>query len=391
MADPAGNKSKGVPKRVVPGPRNTIHFDAAQLGQFLDAREKLDPANKAGVANRVFVRWPYRVATVTAKFFHPGGSESSFTVACRNLSAGGIGILHRTFLYKGTKCALLLPDTQGKLVNVPGKVVRCNHVQGTIHELGVEFDEPVRARDFVMMDPFADGFSFENVKPEDLKGTILYLEDSVLDQSLVRHFLRETQMRLLVADTAAAAHEKIAEGVDLILCDYNLGKENGVQFVQALRAEGIATPIIMVTADTSKQTRDAMMNAEANAFISKPLKAQTLFRAIAEFIVVGTSSSAFVSSLPMDHPNRGLLTTFVQQVRDYAKSLEKAVETNAIEQCRTLCLQVGGAAPVMGFDRLALVAKDAERSLEQGSKPAEAGGPLRRLIDSCRKVSDRAA
>jgi CheY-like chemotaxis protein/HPt (histidine-containing phosphotransfer) domain-containing protein len=391
MAIPAGRKPNSTSKSAAVPQPNTIHFNAEQLGEFLDAREKGDSSGKGGAANRVFVRWPYRVATVTAKFVHPGGSESSVTVACRNLSAGGIGILHRTFLHKGTKCVLSLPDTRGNLVNVPGIVVRCIHVQGTIHELGVQFAKPVRARDFVMMDPFADGFSFENVKPEDLKGTILYLDDSALDQSLVRHFLRETQMRLLVAEDRKAAVEKIAEGVDLILCDYNLANDNGAQVVQSLRADGVTSPIIMVTADTSKQTRDAMMNAEANAFISKPLSAQTLFRAIAEFIVVGTSSSAFISSLPMDHPNRGLLTTFVQQVRDYAKSMEQALESNALDKCRTLCLQVGGAAPVMGFDRLAAVAKDAEKSLAGMANAGEVSGPLRRLIDSCRKVSDRAA
>lgn len=269
-------------------------------------------------------------------------------------------------------------------------MVRCIHFRGTIHDVGIKFTAPVSARDFVKLDPFADGFSLEKVNPEDLKGSILYIEDSTLDQSLVRHFLRETQLRLQFATTKAEAFKKAGEGFDLILCDYNLGdNDDGAGIVKSLRDEGITTPIIMITADKSSTTRAKLIEAQANAFLPRPLQQNMLYRAIAEFMMTSSASGTLTSSLPPTHPNRGLLPTFVEQVRDYAKGLEKTIKDDNVLRCRSLCLQVAGAAPVMGFDKLAVLARDAEMAISASMSINEAKVPLRKLINACLKVTHK--
>ncbi len=365
--------------------KNTINFDTLALGKLLD---ELDAKN-GGKQNpkRQYVRWPYRVAAVKLTIQHQTGNPVTIYVACRNLSSGGIGVLHRAYVHKGTRVTIELPRVDGELIPIEGFVVRCVHVTGTIHDVGVQFNTPVQARDFVNLDPFADGFSLEKVNPEELKGNVLYVEDSTLDQSLVRHFLRETQLRLQVAVNKAEAVKKAAEGFDLILCDYNLGEDNGAEVVKELRDEGITTPIIMVTADKSPSTRAKLIDAQANAFLSKPLQQSMLFRAIAEFMISGASAGSLVSSLPPTHPNRALLPTFVEQVRDYAKGLEKTIKDNNVSRCRSLCLQIAGAAPVMGFEKLAELAQEAERAISASMSIQEAQSQLRQLMNGCIRVS----
>lgn len=375
-------------KAVAPSSSNTLNMDGASLERFLNSRDSKRGAVKDESLRRRHVRWPYRVAALRVEFTHPGGSDTKMMLACRNLSAGGVGLLHRNYVHKGTRCTVFLVDVHQREVGMPGTVVRCTHLDGPVHEIGVQFDAPLDAKQFVRLDPFDDGFSLEKVNPETLKGTVLYVEDSALDQALVRHYLRETQVVLQVVTTIEEAVEKALKHVDLILCDFDLGEHTGVELTQTVREKGISTPIIMLTADTSQVTRQLLSKVSADAFLAKPLKPATLYRAIAEFMVL-SEGGAMMTSLPAGHPSLGLIPTFVQQVRDYAKSLDKAIEAKSFSRCRSLCLQISGAAPVMGFDRLGALAKSAETALSASMSVPESIGPLKMLMTACMQVSSR--
>jgi HPt (histidine-containing phosphotransfer) domain-containing protein len=147
-------------------------------------------------------------------------------------------------------------------------------------------------------------------------------------------------------------------------------------------------PIILLTADTSPRTRQLLSKAQADAFLAKPLKPATLYQAIAEFMVAG-EGGVMQTALPAGHPSLGLLPTFVQQVRDYAKSLETAIASESASRCRALCLQIAGAAPVMGFDRLAAVARTAEEAVSANMHVPDAVGPMNMLVMACQQVSAR--
>ncbi len=385
MANPSPRR----PTQSGPQARNSVRLDHAQLDQFLNEREAARSGEKA--PGRAFVRLPFRVATVELKLVHPGQSEATVVVACYNLSAGGLGVLHSAYVYPGTKCLVRLPNVDGRKVDVPGVVVRCQHARGVVHDVGIRFNAPIEARDFVRLDPFADGFVLEKVDPEQLKGTVLFIGESALDQSVVRHFLRQTHVTLEIAATPREAEARVMEGVDLILCDNDRAAGDAATIVRTFRESGVPTPIIMLTADTSRETREMLVRAKANAFISKPLKQDMLFRAMAEFMVVDESASVFSSSLPLDHPNRGLLESFIQQVHAQADQLGVAMKAGDAARCRSLCLQIAGTAPVMGFEKLAAMAHAAEGALASASAIADAAAPLNILVSSCKRASARAA
>jgi CheY-like chemotaxis protein len=368
--------------------RNSINLDAAALKALMKERDAANKQSK-GALNREFVRWPFQVTTVKLVLIHPGGTPSTIHVACGNLSAGGIGVLHRTYVHKGTRCTVTLPKVDGTSAELEGTVVRCIHVQGTIHDVGIQFSTPVVAKDFVRLDPFADGFSIEKVDPSELKGTVLYIEDSQLDQALVRHFLNETQLRIQFASTKAEALEKAYEAIDLILCDYILGDDSGADVVSALRSAGITIPIIMLTSDTSRATREKLIRAQADAFISKPLHKEMLQRAIAEFIVVNEPSGYLHSSLAPDHPHRPLVPVFIEQVKEYSATLRRAMKHGNADKARAVCLQIAGSAPTLGFAKLALLAQRAEVALSTSMEIQDAIAPLRVLAAACESVASR--
>lgn len=378
-------------KKPEPAPTtNSVRLDAARLSRFLDERdEATEQSDKK--PRRDFVRWPFRNASLPLTVVHPGGSNAVFNVACRNLSSGGIGVLHSSYMHKGTRCFVTLPRNDGQRVAVEGTIVRCVHVSGTIHEIGIKFLKPIDAKHFIELDPFANGFSLETVDPESLRGTVLLIEDSTLDQALIRHYLRETQMSLIVVENIDEGLAKAAEGVDLILCDVNVGDASGTTFVQRAREAGLSQPILMVTADTSETTRQELIKAQATAFITKPLKQHTLFQALAEYMLHGADAGGIASTLPASHPNLGLLETFVEETKATARNIEKAIAEDNAARARLLCLQIMGSAPEMGFDKLAELARAAERAISGGMSCAEAAVPLRTLIGACHRTTARQA
>jgi CheY-like chemotaxis protein len=378
------------PGRIVkeaPTPGNSLRLDEAGLERFLSRREAGEHAVGDEALKRRYVRWPYRVVTVRVEFAHPGGSETKVVLACRNLSAGGIALLHRHYVHPGTRCAVWLLDVWGHEVLALGTVVRSDHVDGSVHEVGVRFDASLDARQFVKLNPFEGSFALEKVAPASLKGTIVYVEDSVLDQALMRHYLRETQISLQVVSTLEDAVAK-AIHADLILSDFDLDGFTAVELATRLKEEGIAVPIIILTADTSQAMLERMSRAPADAFMAKPLKACTLYRGIAEFMRVN-DGGVMTSTLPAEHPNLALMPTFVQQVRDYAGALDKAIGAKSVARCRALCLQIAGAAPVMGLEKLAGLARAAETALAANASDLESAGALKVLINACMQVSAR--
>lgn len=370
-------------------PQNTVRMDASRLERFLNARESEKGKNSAS-PRRDFVRWSFQAISVPLTVTYAGGTTATMHVACRDLSAGGIGILHSAYMHVGTVCSVALRTVHGQLRTIDGRVVRCVHVSGTIHEIGVKFDKPIETKDFVQLDPFANGFSLETVNPEKLHGTVLYLEDSPLDQSLVRHFLRQTQIELMVVETVEEAIKRVSDA-DLVLCDYHLKGENGADFVRQARDQGISQPILIVTADTSASTREQMVKANASAFVTKPVAQETLFRALAEFMMLNADVGGMVSSLNPGHPNEVLLEGFVEQIKHMATELAAAMAADDIGRARSICLQIAGSAPVMGFENLASMAKTAEKAISSTMSLQESAVALRTLISGCGRASGRRA
>lgn len=366
-------------------------MDAAKLSQFLDSREAAGPDSGAAM-KRSHVRHAFRAVAVQITLLHPGGSQARLNVACRNLSSGGIGVLHSAYVHIGTPCIVELTNSRKAVQTIEGRVVRCTHVQGTVHDVGIRFSHPINTKDFLSLDPFADRFSLENVDPQNLTGTVLYIEDVAMDQAVVRHYLRQTQMQLVIAATAEEAMEKALKGVDIVLCNHQIGGVPGASIIKRMREAGISQPILIVTADTSPATREMLAVAQCDAFITKPLDQSTLFRALGEFVAAGTAGGGGIfSTLAEGHPNAGLVETFVTEVREYAKQIEAAVAANDPTRVRALCLQIRGSAPIMGFERLAEMALAAETILANDGSLTDASVAIKTLTSACSRTCSRAA
>jgi CheY-like chemotaxis protein len=116
---------------------------------------------------------------------------------------------------------------------------------------------------------------------------ILLAEDNLVNQKLAVRLLEKRGHTIVVANTgleALAAWR--GEPFDLILMDVQMPEMDGFEATAAIRAEerlkGGHTLIIAMTAHAMAGDRQRCLQAGMDAYISKPIQAQTLFDAIEE-------------------------------------------------------------------------------------------------------------
>jgi hypothetical protein len=79
----------------------------------------------------------------------PGGGIATFSATPRDMSTSGIGFFHAAYIHPGTACTLLMRTLHGEPVSIAGVIMRCRHVSGRIHEVGVLFEHEIDVEAFV--------------------------------------------------------------------------------------------------------------------------------------------------------------------------------------------------------------------------------------------------
>lgn len=277
------------------GMSNTSDSQRARLNslnvQDKSLKKLLDQLNAQGMADsesltpatakkRDFARWEFRKDAVELQIEHPGGSTVSIRVICRNLSRGGASVLHASFVHVGCNCKIILPHLRRGPTPVSGKVVRCQHRGGVVHELGIAFTKPIRVRDFVATDPFSSVFSLESVDPMSLSGTLVHIEPNEAFRTHVAGIMGETKMKLLEFPSTEAALEA-AKDATVILASGDIESCPPKMLVQTLRDAAIAAPVLVVLTQSQKALALAT-GVPATAFFTRPVSRDLLFKAIAE-------------------------------------------------------------------------------------------------------------
>lgn len=95
-------------------------------------------------------------------------------------------------------------------------------------------------------------------------------DDRAIRESLQRALALEGYCVTLAADGVAAVVAARPPGVDAIVLDVGMPGIDGVGVTRLLRAEGITTPILMLTARVSIDARVAGLDAGADDYLPKP-------------------------------------------------------------------------------------------------------------------------
>ncbi len=375
---PASNKTI-----VDQGRTNTLGIDQRTLEEVVKRLDSASPIS--GKANRAFVRWPFPQAAIELRLDHPGGTATTFRVACRNISCSGIGLLHRSFVHPGTRAHIRLPHQRKGFIDVPAIIVRCLHRAGVVHEIGMIFDKPIDMQEVIDADPLQECFCVEHINPDELTGNILYVEDSAMDARLIKHFTRMTKLSVSIATNGTEALSAAGKGVKAILMDFHLPDCQAPKLLEQMRESHIFAPVIAVTSDTTKATLDHIRTAGFNAFLAKPLTEDRVLRAIAEFILRDRWSKSDSGS-EFDKESRDfLVNAFVEELQQIMPTLEHAIENDACMDVYAILGRLDNSAKTLGFADLSQKARAASAVISMTMACTESAQELKELTAVCRR------
>lgn len=140
---------------------------------------------------------------------------------------------------------------------------------------------------------------------------LLIAEDEVDLAEALTVFFEKNHFTVDAVHNGADAYEYAATGAyDAVILDVMMPRLNGIQVLERLRAEGVTTPIMMLTAKGQKDDRITGFNAGADDYLPKPFDPDELLsrvRAILRRSTVYQPTVLAFGDLTLD-PATGTLT-----------------------------------------------------------------------------------
>ena len=136
---------------------------------FLDSGKGDVPIDK-----RLNRRFTYRQNPGLVLTIHqPDGNMTRYRVIPRDISASGLGLLVGTFVYTGNCCSIALQSIADGVKDIPGRIVRCVHIRGRLHEIAIQLDHEIDLAQFIGGGQEAPDDEPDVFNPPALQGTIL--------------------------------------------------------------------------------------------------------------------------------------------------------------------------------------------------------------------------
>lgn len=140
---------------------------------------------------------------------------------------------------------------------------------------------------------------------------LLIAEDEVDLAEALTVFFEKNHFSVDAVYNGADAYEYAVTGAyDAVILDVMMPKLNGIQVLERLRAEGVKTPIMMLTAKGQKDDRITGFNAGADDYLPKPFDPDELLsrvRAILRRSEIYQPTVLTFGDLTLD-PSTGVLT-----------------------------------------------------------------------------------
>jgi len=78
----------------------------------------------------------------------PDGTIREFRLVGRNVSRGGVSFMSDRTATEGSRIDVVLPTREGEMIGVSGQVRSCRNVGFVLHEIGVQFEDPLDETSF---------------------------------------------------------------------------------------------------------------------------------------------------------------------------------------------------------------------------------------------------
>lgn len=374
------------------GPRfRDSRLSETERNRLLDKLEQADLA-RPKCPRRDTARVEYRVRDVPFSVNHPGGGVGRYIVLGRNLSTGGVSLLHSGYIHPGSECRLALTLPRGGAKTLIGTVVFCRHAAGKIHEVGVQFTEKIDVAEFTLPDarrlsddPEARACSAP------IHGTALLIAASEAQKRLLVARLRQSGLDVTAVDNAGA-------GVDqarllpyrLIVCDLALPDPGPSGLLRRLRENGFNGPIVGAAAEEGAAEIKRAVEMGMNGCIQRPVNHDAMHRMLLRVIREsgGADTDAPISStMAGESGAEELIEFFISHARQSCSIITSAVTSGDVAAVRKECHGLKSIAGGYGFQSVAEAAKQAMTTLDASMSLEESMPKVQALLNVCSRLT----
>jgi len=341
-------------------PIQTLRLSEREKTKLLWAIDQANRRDDTQDQRRLRVSCTNNEAVFTLKA--EGTGQASFAMLARNLSRWGAALVHGRYLHPQSRCELMLQTNSGDWEQIPGIVRHARHIQGMVHELGIEFDVPIELGDFVRLTPEQetrylqeladDGPDTDEADIVRLSNRVLVIDDFASDRKLYSHWLTRSGFTVTTTSDSRNACAQVQQQVfDLLVIDDKLDSGNGVELIKALRSNRVTAPIIAISSDESEGVEAQLLEAGADCFLKKPFTEAQLKEKAYEIAGVDTTAdlSPILSAYKDDTEMRPLLTEFTRGLSEYVDELRDANAQSDFETIEYLSHRLKGAGSGYGF------------------------------------------
>lgn len=266
------------------GVQDTLRLKPKEVEELLTELNRAPTSE--GATMRQHKRWALQsqriVMTVPDKYGH----RQHLLAVPQNLSVDGMSVIVGGFMHTGTRVAVTLRRIDGRAEAISGKVVRCTHIRGHVHTLGLRFERSIAPRDYFIEQSNAYVFNAERVDVSALSGRVLIFSADKAEQRLLATYFEGSKLDLMYADTRDSAMSAMEDEPDLVLADHEQPEGDGIEFVLAMRGEGHTAPVVLMTVSRDPELRHAAIAGGASEMLFKPVAQDLVLQAAAEFLIL---------------------------------------------------------------------------------------------------------
>lgn len=209
---------------------------------------------------------------------------------------------------------------------------------------------------------------------------VLVVDDNAVNRDVAIGLLKKLG---ITAEGASNGHEAIARigesSFDLILMDMQMPQMDGLEATRVLRASGLKTPIVGLTANAFEADRMSCIEAGMNDHVAKPVTKEKLVKQLSKHVHLPVAATSEPRSLVVDEDYQNGLKEalgeeeFKRLVGEFGTSCETllsqaeaAISDGSADEVDRALHTLKGSALTLGFTSIADAAQ-AERAKELGS------------------------
>jgi len=355
----------GMNDNLAPHSRNSLGIQGQVYLRLLDKLNDHRSVDTQTHPERIHARREYMDPYILMVIENDDTMDRPMTLAARNISRGGVGLLHSNFIYPKTRVAVHLTVNGENPTPVRGVVLRCEHRGGVVHEIGVKFDREISIQQYLRPDISDCMQSFERVNPAELTGRALFIGSKHDFSPLSRAMVSETGLAYkFVPDTASARALDIHDYELLVILNDQDDCE-GTEFVREMRDQGYKRPVILVGDIKEEFELQKVRACGADMLLPWPTTTESMLCAIGEYLLTDWTADtlAAVRSCMDKQTVEGLRG----QLAKLGVQLDQHLRTGDAIRIYGTCGQIRSLSPLLGMKQLR------DLTLKVGEDIAEAG------------------